>query len=105
MPGGSVWDPVRSPPGGGKSFAPSGDWARCYNSGVRLSTAKDFPRRIFYSARDKCWIGVAEGAQGCSAFGNSPAEALRELEVALGLWLEVKRDDSKLRQRRRSAAP
>jgi predicted RNase H-like HicB family nuclease len=49
---------------------------------------------IFYSEEDEGYIAIAPDLKGCSAFGETPQEALKELEVAIELWLEVARRDS-----------
>lgn len=48
-----------------------------------------YPMTVFWSDEDESWIGVAPDLPGCSAHGDSPAKALAELEVAVGLWLET----------------
>ncbi len=53
--------------------------------------AKSFPHyhvNVFYSQEDGGWIAAVPDLQNCSAFGESPEEALRELDTAVGLWLE-----------------
>lgn len=47
--------------------------------------------RIFWSDEDSCWIAVAEELQGCSAWGGTRSEALREIETAILAWLESAR--------------
>lgn len=44
---------------------------------------------VFWSAADGCWISDVPDLRGCSAHGDSPAEAAREAEVAIALWLEA----------------
>jgi predicted RNase H-like HicB family nuclease len=44
---------------------------------------------IFWSDEDAGWIAVAPDLPGCSAFGETPAEALREMEDAMGSWLQA----------------
>ena len=51
--------------------------------------AREFARRVFYSNEDKCWVAVAPEVVGCSAFGDTDTEALKELDIALGLHLET----------------
>lgn len=43
---------------------------------------------VFWSDEDACYIATVPDLRGCSAFGDSPEEAVRELEVAKRLWLE-----------------
>ncbi len=53
-----------------------------------------YPVTIFYSEADGGYIAIAPDLKGCSAFGESPQEALKELETAIELWLETARQDS-----------
>lgn len=50
-----------------------------------------YARRVFYSAEDGGWIAVAPELPGCSAFGQTDARALRELETAIEGWLRTAR--------------
>jgi predicted RNase H-like HicB family nuclease len=42
---------------------------------------------LFWSDEDKSWVADAPDLKSCSALGNTPEEALRELEVAVEAWL------------------
>ena len=53
-----------------------------------------YPITIFHSEEDEGYIAIAPDLKGCSAFGETPQEALRELETAIELWLEVARQDA-----------
>jgi len=53
-----------------------------------------YPVTIFYSEEDGGYIAVAPDLKGCSAFGETPQEALNELETAIDLWLEVAIQDA-----------
>lgn len=53
-----------------------------------------YPVTIFYSEEDGGYIAIAPDLKGCSAFGETPQEALRELETAIELWLSVARRDA-----------
>ena len=53
-----------------------------------------YPVTIFYSEEDRGYIAVAPDLKGCSAFGDTPQEALMELETAIDIWLTVARQDS-----------
>jgi len=44
---------------------------------------------VFWSADDDCWIADVPDLKYCSAHGSDPVEAMTEVEVAIGLWLEV----------------
>ncbi len=47
---------------------------------------------LFWSEPD-AWVADAPDLQSCSAFGDSPAEALAEVEKAMETWLTVARED------------
>jgi predicted RNase H-like HicB family nuclease len=53
---------------------------------------KDHHINIFYSEEDECYVADVPDLRFCSAFGATPAEALRELELAKQTWLEVARE-------------
>ena len=44
---------------------------------------------IFYSEEDEGYIAVVPELPGCSAFGETEEEALKEVKVAMDLWLET----------------
>lgn len=44
---------------------------------------------IFWSDRDACWIANVPDLKYCSAHGATVAEAAREIEIAMTLWLET----------------
>ncbi len=44
---------------------------------------------IFYSEEDEGYIAIAPELPVCSAFGKTEEKALREVKVAIELWLEV----------------
>jgi predicted RNase H-like HicB family nuclease len=56
---------------------------------------KDYHINIFYSEEDEGYIADVPDLECCSAFGNSPEEALVELEKAKRAWLEAARDSGK----------
>ncbi len=43
---------------------------------------------IFWSAEDECWVADVPDLRFCSAFGDSPEMAAREVQVAVQAWLE-----------------
>lgn len=51
---------------------------------------------VFWSDEDDCYIASVPDLEGCSAFGATPEEAVREVEVAKRLWLEVAREDGEV---------
>jgi predicted RNase H-like HicB family nuclease len=50
---------------------------------------------IFYSEEDGGYIADLPELRFCSAFGNTPAEALAELEIAKAAWLEAAHANNK----------
>ena len=50
---------------------------------------KDFHINIFYSEEDEGYIADIPDLDACSAFGESPAEALAEVQQAKEAWLEA----------------
>ena len=42
---------------------------------------------VFYSQEDEGYIATVPELPGCSAFGETKEEALKEIEVAKSLWL------------------
>ena len=53
---------------------------------------KDYHINIFYSEEDAGYIADIPDLEYCSAFGETPAKALAELEVAKAAWLEAARE-------------
>lgn len=56
---------------------------------------RDYHINIFYSEEDEGYIADIPDLEACSAFGETPQEALSELEKAKKLWLEAARSDGK----------
>ncbi len=56
---------------------------------------KDYHINIFYSEEDGGYIADIPDLKHCSAFGDSPANALKEVETAKGLWLETAKSENK----------
>ena len=50
---------------------------------------------IFYSEEDEGYIADIPDLRFCSAFGETPAEALAEVEEAKKAWLEVAKETGK----------
>lgn len=48
---------------------------------------------LFWSEPDGAWVADVPDLQSCSAFGDSPAQALAEVEKAMEAWLDVARED------------
>lgn len=47
---------------------------------------------VFWSAADQCWVADVPDLRSCSAFGDTPVEAMQEAQEAISLWLEVARE-------------
>lgn len=47
---------------------------------------------LFWSDEDGCWIADVPDLKYCSAHGETPSEAAREIQIAMALWLEVARE-------------
>lgn len=50
---------------------------------------------IFYSDEDEGFIAAVPELAGCSAFGETEEEALSEVKVAIGLWLDIARQEER----------
>jgi len=48
---------------------------------------------VFWSEDDGTWVADVPDLRSCSAFGDTPGEALAEVEQAMGAWLDVARED------------
>lgn len=57
--------------------------------------SSDYHINVFYSAEDQGWIADVPDLRFCSAFGDTPAEAVAEVLVAKEAWLEAARDEGK----------
>ena len=56
---------------------------------------RDYHINIFYSEEDGSYIADIPDLEACSAFGETPEEALREVQIAKNLWLQTARAESK----------
>lgn len=56
---------------------------------------KDYHVNIFYSQEDEGYIADIPDLEACSAFGETPAEALAQVEIAKAVWLEAARAEGK----------
>ena len=55
----------------------------------------DYHINIFYNEEDGGYIADIPDLDACSAFGNTPEEALAEVEQAKQAWLEAARAEGK----------
>lgn len=56
---------------------------------------KDYHINIFYSEEDEGYIADIPDLEFCSAFGETPEEALREVLAAKRAWLDAARAEGK----------
>ena len=56
---------------------------------------KDYHINIFYSEEDEGYIADIPDLKFCSAFGETPEEALRQVQLAKAAWLEAARAENK----------
>jgi len=56
---------------------------------------QDYFISIFYSEEDAGYIADIPDLRFCSAFGETPEEALREVQIAKAAWLEAARASGK----------
>jgi len=71
----------------------SGEASEWTNEG--FSKMKDYHINIFYSDEDEGYIADIPDLAACSAFGDSPEEALRQVGIAKAAWLEAARAEGK----------
>ncbi|MCK4491468.1 MAG: type II toxin-antitoxin system HicB family antitoxin [Candidatus Altiarchaeales archaeon] len=50
---------------------------------------------IFYSEGDEGYIAVVPELPGCSAFGETEEDALKEVKVAMELWLDTAKNEGR----------
>jgi predicted RNase H-like HicB family nuclease len=55
----------------------------------------DYHINIFYSAPDAGYVAEIPDLPLCSAFGETAAQALAQLEIARDAWLEAARADGR----------
>lgn len=53
---------------------------------------KDYHINIFYSEEDGGYIADIPDLVSCSAFGKTPQEALKQVEIAKKAWLDAARE-------------
>lgn len=56
---------------------------------------RDYFISIFYSEEDSGYIADIPDLRFCSAFGETPEEALREVQIAKTVWLETAKASGK----------
>lgn len=56
---------------------------------------KDYHINIFYSEDDAGYIADIPDLEACSAFGETPEDALKEVQIAKEAWIETARAEGK----------
>ena len=56
---------------------------------------RDYHINLFWSEEDSHWVADIPDLKGCSASGDIPEEAAREVQIAKRLWLEVAQEKGK----------
>ena len=56
---------------------------------------RDYHINIFYSEDDGGYIADIPDLDACSAFGDTPDEALNEVQKAKSLWIEAAKAEGK----------
>lgn len=52
-------------------------------------SAPTYPIHVFWSAEDEAWVADVPDLAYCSATGDTPHEAVAEVEIAIEAWLEA----------------
>lgn len=47
---------------------------------------------VFWSGEDSAWIANVPDLKSCSAFGETPEEAVAEVRIAMEAWLAAARE-------------
>jgi len=56
---------------------------------------KDYHVNIFYSEEDNCYIADIPDLPNCSAFGETPDKALKEVQITKDLWIKTAKEMGK----------
>lgn len=54
-----------------------------------MATKPKYLVEVFWSDEDEGYIAIAPDLPGCSAFGDTQEEAIREMQDAMFSWLEA----------------
>ena len=54
-----------------------------------MTETNRYPAQVFWSEDDEGFVAVAPDLPGCSAFGQTQHDALRELQDAIQAWTEA----------------
>ena len=56
---------------------------------------KDYHINVFWSDDDGAWVADIPDLKFCSAFGATPEEAVREVQIAKTAWLQAAKEHGK----------
>ncbi len=62
---------------------------------AKVKNNHHYPIKVFYSEEDKGFIAVIPDLPGCSAFGETEEDALREVKVAQELWIKTAKKEGR----------
>lgn len=48
-----------------------------------------YPISVFWSVEDGAWVADVPDLAYCSAFGETPHDAVAEVEIAIAAWLDA----------------
>ena len=51
--------------------------------------APHYPLEVFWDEGSNAYICIAPDLLGCSAVGDTPEEAVKEMEIAMRLWINA----------------
>ncbi len=54
-----------------------------------------YPIKVFYSEEDKGFIAIVPDLPGCSAFGETEEEAVKQVKIAQELWLKTAKKEGR----------
>lgn len=54
-----------------------------------------YPIKVFYSEEDKGFIAVIPDLPGCSAFGETEEEAIKQARIAQELWVKTAKKEGR----------
>jgi len=58
-------------------------------------TTPAYPIDVFWSDEDDAWVADVPDLAYCSALGDSPHEAVAEVEIAMAAWLDAARSSGR----------
>lgn len=54
-----------------------------------------YPIKVFYSDEDRGFIAVIPDLPGCSAFGETENEAIKQIKIAQELWVKTAKKEGR----------